>query len=74
MSSDGTAIPGPGADTPNLPNFQVVGQYIKDLSFENPGAPSGLTERPQNSLRTLKIPDQGAFRDFKLQSCWRYAT
>ena len=22
-------------------------QYIKDLSFENPGAPAGLTERPQ---------------------------
>ena len=47
MSSDGTAIPGPGAGAPSVPNFQVVGQYIKDLSFENPGAPSGLTERPQ---------------------------
>ena len=47
MSSDGTAIPGPDAGTPAVPNFQVVGQYIKDLSFENPGAPAGLTERPQ---------------------------
>ena len=47
MSSDGTAIPGPDAGTPAVPNFQAVGQYIKDLSFENPGAPAGLTERPQ---------------------------
>jgi preprotein translocase subunit SecB len=45
MSSGGTAVPGPGEAS--LPNFQVVGQYIKDLSFENPGAPQGLTQRPQ---------------------------
>src|SRR5215475_2431085 len=45
MSSVGT--PGDGNGAPQLPNFQVVGQYIKDLSFENPGAPAGLTERPQ---------------------------
>ena len=50
MSSEGTAIPGPGAGTPAVPNLQVVGQYIKDLSFENPGAPAGLTERPQIEL------------------------
>lgn len=45
MSSGGTAAPGPGA--PSIPNLQVVAQYIKDLSFENPGAPAGLTQRPQ---------------------------
>jgi preprotein translocase subunit SecB len=45
MSSVG--MPGDGNGAPQLPNFQVVGQYIKDLSFENPGAPAGLTERPQ---------------------------
>jgi preprotein translocase subunit SecB len=45
MSSVGS--PGEGNGAPQLPNFQVVGQYIKDLSFENPGAPAGLTERPQ---------------------------
>ena len=45
MSSSGTAAPGPEAAS--LPNLQVVGQYIKDLSFENPGAPQGLTQRPQ---------------------------
>jgi preprotein translocase subunit SecB len=47
MSNDGTEIPGQNGEAPLAPNFQVVGQYIKDLSFENPGAPAGLTERPQ---------------------------
>ena len=47
MSSIGTAVLGPGDGASSLPNFQVVGQYIKDLSFENPGAPAGLTQRPQ---------------------------
>jgi preprotein translocase subunit SecB len=47
MSSGGTAMPGQGDGAPSAPNFQVVGQYIKDLSFENPGAPAGLTQRPQ---------------------------
>ena len=42
MSSGGTAIPGPGEGTPSLPNLQMVGQCIKDLSFESPGAPAGL--------------------------------
>jgi preprotein translocase subunit SecB len=28
------------------PNLQMVAQYIKDLSFENPGAPGNLTMRP----------------------------
>jgi preprotein translocase subunit SecB len=47
MSSGGTAIPGPGEGTQALPNLQIVGQYIKDLSFENPGAPAGLAQRPE---------------------------
>ncbi len=29
---------------------QVIGQYVKDLSFENPGAPMNLTTRPQIDL------------------------
>lgn len=29
---------------------QVIGQYVKDLSFENPGAPMMLTARPQIDL------------------------
>jgi preprotein translocase subunit SecB len=30
--------------------IQVVGQYIKDLSFENPGAPVNMAVRPQIDL------------------------
>jgi preprotein translocase subunit SecB len=32
------------------PRVQIVGQYVKDLSFENPGAPLSLTSRPQIEL------------------------
>jgi preprotein translocase subunit SecB len=50
MSSEG--IPGQdmGQGQPALPNLQVAAQYIKDLSFENPGATINLTSRPQIEL------------------------
>ena len=31
----------------NTPRFEIMTQYVKDLSFENPGAPAALGERPQ---------------------------
>lgn len=49
MSGEGTTNNENGADT-QAPRVQVVGQYIKDLSFENPSAPSNLTSRPQIEL------------------------
>jgi len=39
-----------GASNAQMPRMQVVGQYIKDLSFENPGAPASFTTRPQIDL------------------------
>ena len=39
-----------GTTPPGVPNLQVVGQYIKDLSFENPGATASITDRPQIEL------------------------
>ena len=45
MSSEGTT---PGA--PEMPNLQVMAQYIKDLSFENPGAVNEIAQRPQIDL------------------------
>jgi preprotein translocase subunit SecB len=33
-----------------MPRLQVVGQYVKDLSFENPGMPSSPGGRPQIDL------------------------
>jgi preprotein translocase subunit SecB len=49
MSEQGMPAGENGMDT-NPPRIQVVGQYIKDLSFENPGAPSNPASRPQIEL------------------------
>ncbi len=32
----------PPAGDPQAPTIRVLGQYVKDLSFENPGAPASL--------------------------------
>jgi len=51
MSS--TGAPPPGGDNgqqANAPRVQIVTQYVKDLSFENPGAPTQLTARPNIEL------------------------
>src|SRR4051812_29600335 len=41
---DGAPPSGSSADTPvgALPAIRVLGQYLKDLSFENPNAPQSL--------------------------------
>jgi preprotein translocase subunit SecB len=49
MSSEGTPA-GQNPANQGQPNLQVVAQYIKDLSFENPGATSNLNDRPQIEL------------------------
>ncbi|MDE2182565.1 MAG: protein-export chaperone SecB [Alphaproteobacteria bacterium] len=41
---------GDGGMEADAPRVQVIGQYIKDLSFENPSAPGNLTARPQIEL------------------------
>jgi preprotein translocase subunit SecB len=38
-----------GPEGPPL-RIQILGQYVKDLSFENPGAPASMTARPQIDL------------------------
>jgi preprotein translocase subunit SecB len=51
MSGEGTPAKGNGIDPANPPRLQVVGQYVKDLSFENPGAPGNFgASRPQIDL------------------------
>ncbi len=43
-----TGPEGNGGETaPAQARVQIIGQYVKDLSFENPGAPGALTQRPQ---------------------------
>ncbi len=49
MSSEGIPVP-QDPNQPQVPNLQVMAQYIKDLSFENPGVAVELTQRPQIEL------------------------
>ena len=62
MSSEGTPA---NQGQQGVPNLQVVAQYIKDLSFENPGATSNLTDRPQIELAVdlniARLPDPDLF-------------
>ena len=48
MSGSGTETPGNGAEA--QPNLQIVAQYIKDLSFENPNAPASLQQTTQPQI------------------------
>jgi preprotein translocase subunit SecB len=45
-SNDGQGgAPVPAPQAPAQPNLSVIAQYVKDLSFENPGAPGTLKAR-----------------------------
>ena len=37
----------------NQPSISVIAQYVKDLSFENPGAPATL--RPQGGSPNINV-------------------
>lgn len=50
-SNGGAAKPAPAA--PTQPGIHVLGQYIKDLSFENPNAPRSL--RPSDKAPKLDV-------------------
>ncbi|HWD26719.1 MAG TPA: protein-export chaperone SecB [Rhizomicrobium sp.] len=49
-------------DNGGQPRIQIVAQYIKDLSFENPGAPTAMTQRPQIELG-VDIQARGVDKD-----------
>ena len=49
--TQGTAAPQPG----NAPSMNLVGQYIRDLSFENPGAPAALLAGGGNPAFNVSI-------------------
>lgn len=44
-ASDQKATTGVGDQTAAGPSMQVLGQYIRDLSFENPNAPASLQQQ-----------------------------
>ena len=45
MSEETNGAATPEDQKPKMPQINVLGQYIKDLSFENPGAPASLRAR-----------------------------
>jgi preprotein translocase subunit SecB len=49
---------GDGGPTPQEIRVQILGQYVKDLSFENPGAPANPAARPQIELGVDLQPRQ----------------
>ena len=47
--TDAPATPQSG-DQPTAPSIRVMGQYVKDLSFENPSAPGSLRQGGQPNI------------------------
>jgi len=43
-------VPPQGGDQPQVPSIRVMGQYVKDLSFENPNAPDSLRQGDQPQI------------------------
>ena len=59
----------PPADASTV-QFGVLAQYIKDFSFENPGAPQSLapqTTQPQISIQINVTPKQLSNTDFEVE-------
>lgn len=61
--------PQPGADNQNgsvdpskLPRLQIVAQYVKDLSFENPNAPTSLMGGKGNPAINVSVDVQAKHR------------
>ncbi|MBS0275815.1 MAG: protein-export chaperone SecB [Proteobacteria bacterium] len=50
MSGDGHSPNGNGSGDAGTPRMQILAQYVKDLSFENPGAPMNPAVRPAIDL------------------------
>jgi preprotein translocase subunit SecB len=51
------------------PNFNVITQYLKDFSFENPNAPKSLMQPQQQPQITIQInvnPNQLSNTDFEV--------
>ena len=46
---------GAGATPANLPSLNVVVQYTKDLSFENPNAPGSLTQQQGSPNISIQV-------------------
>jgi preprotein translocase subunit SecB len=50
MSEPTSGMANGGGTPPQEVRVQILGQYVKDLSFENPGSPANPAVRPQIEL------------------------
>ena len=55
MSMTNGGPPAQGAADQAPPSLNVLAQYVKDLSFENPNAPRSLTQQPQQQPPKINI-------------------
>lgn len=53
--AEGNGAPAPQAQQGQGPQLNVLAQYIKDLSFENPNAPSSLQQSQQQPNINIQI-------------------
>ena len=57
-----------------MPQIAVLGQYVKDLSFENPHAPRSLAPSPQQPAINIQVNVEAApvtETDFEVTLRWR---
>ena len=59
----GAGNPAEAPDLSQLPQFRVLGQYVKDLSFENPGAPNSLRPTGEGPKTDIGIDVQARRRE-----------
>ena len=55
MADENAAAPAGNAGTAPAPSFNLVGQYVRDLSFENPGAPGTILAGGPNPSFSVSI-------------------
>jgi preprotein translocase subunit SecB len=55
MSMTNGGPPAEGAPNQAPPSLNVLTQYVKDLSFENPNAPRSLTQQPEQPKINIQI-------------------
>ena len=69
MTSNGGQTPGAGAPLP--PQLNVIAQYVKDFSFENPNAPRPIVEPAQQppaiNVQINVNPRQLSSTDFEIE-------
>ncbi len=68
-TTNGGDAPAPAPQQPN-PSLNVLAQFIKDFSFENPNAPKSLMQAPQQPTISVQInvnPKPMSNTDFEIE-------